>query len=170
MNELALFAGAVMKVYTQCKQELPAESFYRRGAGLRSECKGCAKAMTASWYAKNGETARAKVRDWSARNSDRVRAYRQANRRKSYLQESRRKYGITPEWFEARMAEQGEACATCQRPFCWDDKQTKPHIDHCHATGKVRGVLCNRCNTVLGLVGDQAELLNSLAGYVTCHG
>lgn len=46
MNELALFAGAIMKVCTQCKQELPAESFYRRGAVLRSECKGCAKAIT----------------------------------------------------------------------------------------------------------------------------
>ena len=119
---------------------------------------------------KTSEYKRAKARQWRLDNPERVIAYRKANRRKSYLQEARRKYGITPDWFEAQMTEQGAACATCHKPFCWDDKQTKPHIDHCHASGKARGILCNRCNTVLGLVGDQADLLISLAEYTTCHG
>lgn len=64
------------------------------------------------------------------------------------------------------MLEQGNACATCAKPFDWEDKQTKPHIDHCHTSNKVRGILCNRCNTVLGLVADDAALLASLAGYL----
>lgn len=119
---------------------------------------------------KTPEYKRIKAKQWRLDNPERVIAYRHANRRKIYLQESRRKYGITSEWFEARMAAQGQACATCRKPFCWSNKQTKPHIDHCHSSGTVRGILCNRCNTVLGLVGDQSEILASLAGYLKCHG
>jgi 5-methylcytosine-specific restriction endonuclease McrA len=170
MNELALFAGAFMKTCSQCKRDLPVDSFYRRGNGLRSECKECAKAMTANWYAKNADDARAKVREWNAQNKEKVRAYRQANRRKHYLQECGRKYGVTPEWFEARMAEQNNSCATCGKPFSWDNKQTKPHVDHCHVTGKARGILCNRCNSVIGLTEEQQQLLLSLAEYLKCHG
>ena len=131
MNELALFAGAVMKT---------------------------------DW--KSSVYAREKAKAWRIANPDRVQAYRVANRRKSYLQESKRKYGITSEAFAALMLAQSECCATCKKPFDWDDKQTKPHIDHCHASLKVRGILCNRCNTVLGLVADDAALLSSLSRYL----
>lgn len=40
------------------------------------------------------------------------------------------------------------------------------HIDHCHKTGKVRGALCHRCNTALGLAGDSPERLRDLAAYI----
>ena len=135
MNELALFAGAVMKT---------------------------------DW--KTSEYKREKAKAWRLANPDRVQAYRQQNRRKSYLQESARRYGITAEWFAAQMASQGEACATCRRLFDWSDKQTKPHIDHCHDSLKVRGLLCNRCNTVLGLVKEDQRLLAELVEYLKCHG
>jgi hypothetical protein len=115
---------------------------------------------------KTTEYMREKAKAWRLANPDRIVAYRAANRRKSYLQESKRKYGLEPEDFAAFMQSQSECCATCKKPFDWGDKQTKPHIDHCHATMKVRGILCNRCNTVLGLVADDAALLSSLAGYL----
>jgi hypothetical protein len=120
--------------------------------------------MKTHW--KSSEYMREKAKAWRLANPDRVLAYRAANRRKSYLQESRRKYGLQPEEFAALMLAQGECCATCRKPFDWGDKQTKPHIDHCHATQKVRGILCNRCNTILGLVSDEAALLSSLARYL----
>jgi hypothetical protein len=119
---------------------------------------------------KCSEYKREKARAWRIANPDRVLAYRKANRRKHYLQESARKYGIADGWFDAQMAAQGEACATCRKSFDWDDKQTKPHIDHCHDSKRVRGILCNRCNTVLGLVTDSGPLLSSLAEYLKCHG
>src|SRR5574343_175623 len=123
MRELALFAGAAMKACRRCSRLLPAGAFYRRGSGYRSECKDCAKAMTSDWYARNSEAARAKVRQWNANNREKVKAYRSANRRKHYLQECARKYGITPEWFDRQMALQGSSCACCKRVFSWDDKQ-----------------------------------------------
>lgn len=120
---------------------------------------------------KSSKSARENAKAWRLANPDRVLAYRAANRRKSYLQESRRKYGITPEEFSVMMTEQEDRCATCKKQFDWGDKQTKPHIDHCHASLKVRGILCNRCNTVLGLCSDNADLLSNLAGYLgKCHG
>ena len=131
MNELALFAGAPMKL---------------------------------QW--KTTEYKREKAKAWRIANPDRVMAYRAANRRKSYLQEARRKYGIEPERFAGMMQAQQDSCATCRKKFDWGDKQTKPHIDHCHASKRVRGILCNRCNTVLGLVADSAALLKSLSGYL----
>jgi hypothetical protein len=126
-------------------------------------------AMKTHW--KSSEYAREKAKAWRLANPDRVKEYRQANRRSIYLTESARKYGITRERFAEMMATQGEACATCRRPFDWGDKQTKPHIDHCHSSKKVRGILCNRCNTVLGLCKDDYGLINNLAEYLrTCHG
>ena len=120
---------------------------------------------------KTSELKRQTAKAWRLANPEKVQAYRSANRRKSYLQESRRKYGITPEDFSAMMSAQADSCATCKKVFDWGDKQTKPHIDHCHASLKVRGILCNRCNTVLGLCTDNADLLSNLAGYLgKCHG
>lgn len=54
--------------------------------------------------------------------------------------------------------------------FQWGDKQTSPHVDHCHETGKVRGFLCRRCNSVLGLVNDDQAILGKLAKYLGKHG
>ncbi|MEX3556560.1 MAG: endonuclease domain-containing protein, partial [Burkholderia gladioli] len=100
-----------------------------------------AGAMKTHW--KSSEYAREKAKAWRIANPDRVKDYRKKNRRSIYLTESARKYGITGEQFSEMMADQGEACATCRRPFDWGSKQTKPHIDHCHASKKIRGILCN---------------------------
>lgn len=61
------------------------------------------------------------------------------------------------------LAAQGAACAACRAPF------TRPrdaHLDHCHASGKIRGVLCPRCNTALGLLDDDQAKLKALLDYV----
>lgn len=64
------------------------------------------------------------------------------------------------------LALQGAACAACQAAF----KGTKDaHLDHCHATGKIRGVLCHACNTALGLLDDDIARLVQLAEYLSMH-
>jgi hypothetical protein len=124
--------------------------------------------MKTHW--KSSEYAREKAKAWRLANPDRVLAYRKENRRDIYLTESARRYGITREQYAAMLEKQRDACATCALTFDWGDKQTKPHIDHCHATGKVRGLLCNRCNTMLGLVKENKRLLAALTEYLECHG
>lgn len=56
---------------------------------------------------------------------------------------------LVPSDVQAMLEKQGGACAICVLPL------TKHHIDHCHTTGKVRGLLCHRCNTRLGGLDDK---------------
>ena len=60
----------------------------------------------------------------------------------------RKKYGITAEQFEQRLLEQNGKCFICSIDKSSSKKNL--HVDHCHATGKIRGILCHRCNTKLG--------------------
>ena len=59
--------------------------------------------------------------------------------------------------------EQGGVCAIC----CKDNSGKRLCIDHCHSTGNVRGLLCNRCNAGIGMFLDDTELLASAILYLT---
>lgn len=60
------------------------------------------------------------------------------------------------------LVKQGGVCKTCQRP----PKVYRLHVDHDHVTGRVRGILCGRCNWVLGLIKDSPTLLKALQEYL----
>jgi hypothetical protein len=57
-------------------------------------------------------------------------------------------------------------CAICDVRFDMVKKSTKPHVDHCHATKYVRGILCSMCNTGIGFLGDSASTLLRAAYYL----
>ncbi len=161
------------KICKGCGKTLPISSFYKRpnANSYNSHCVTCQREMTKDWYARNREKAISKYQEWRKNNPDAVKKYRQENRRKSYQQEVIRKYGVDTGWFDEQIQKQKGACATCSVKFEWGDKQTAPHVDHCHKTSSVRGILCNRCNSVLGLCEDKPELLSKLARYLKkCHG
>ncbi len=71
----------------------------------------------------------------------------------------RRKFKLTEEEYQELMKH--ENCEVCGR-----DLSDKKCIDHCHSTEKIRGVLCNNCNTALGLVGDSVQTLSKLIRYL----
>src|SRR2546428_9677 len=73
-----------------------------------------------------------------------------------------RMYGITPEQYDQMLLEQQGRCKICPRR----PSKRKLNIDHCHKTGKVRGLLCWRCNQMLGYAGDQASVLRGGADYL----
>lgn len=161
------------KACSKCKTEKPLADFRKRSEGnsYHSACKACERGMAKDWYQRNRERAKQKYRDWREENIDKVRAYRKQNRAKHYRQEVMRKYGVDEGWFDAQLKKQGNRCECCNRKFAWGDKQKTPHVDHCHESGKVRGILCNRCNFVLGLSNDDQDLLSTLAEYLRkCHG
>ena len=62
----------------------------------------------------------------------------------------RRLYGITESEFDAMVAAQDNKCLICGVGFDRAKKRTTPHVDHCHESGKVRGVLCQMCNLAIG--------------------
>lgn len=74
-----------------------------------------------------------------------------------------RSYGITIQQYEEMEAAQEGKCAICKEPR---SEKRRLHTDHCHATQKVRGLLCTRCNLGLGQFNDKPELLRAAATYL----
>lgn len=74
-----------------------------------------------------------------------------------------RKYGLTQEEYTSRLEQQGHSCAICGKQFSGD----RPHVDHDHDTGQVRGILCGSCNVGLGYFYDNAEFLLSAVAYLS---
>ncbi len=80
----------------------------------------------------------------------------------------KRKYGLTKEEYNELLKKQKSVCAICGKVDNRIMKGTvvKLNVDHCHKTGKVRGLLCNRCNSGLGLLKDDINLLNKAILYL----
>lgn len=79
----------------------------------------------------------------------------------------KKRYGITPEQYVAMLASVGGLCEICGT-VGYDGK--KLSVDHCHETGKIRGLLCNRCNMALGAFNDSPRLLSRAIKYITTRG
>jgi hypothetical protein len=73
-------------------------------------------------------------------------------------------YGISTEQYEQLLETRGTRCPIC------GDKNESPNIDHCHKTGKVRGLLCGRCNTALGMLRDNPRACLRAAIYLQSAG
>lgn len=76
------------------------------------------------------------------------------------------KYSITRTEYNELMRAQGNGCALCGGQSKGYSLGTGLHIDHCHTTGRVRGLLCGDCNTALGRFGDDPALLRRAAEYL----
>lgn len=76
-----------------------------------------------------------------------------------------RKYELTPEQYDQHISDQGGGCAICGR-VANKCGRGRLHVDHDHATGHVRGVLCSSCNLGLGKFGDDAERLQRAVDYL----
>ncbi len=80
------------------------------------------------------------------------------------------KYGLPELAFNSMMDGQGFACDICKQV---DEDETGKavtlHVDHCHKNGWVRGLLCVRCNVILGRVKDDPSILQAAAAYLRFH-
>lgn len=87
------------------------------------------------------------------------------------LRGAMKKYGVTLEWFQSKLAEQGGRCILCgAEPTPGGIKAAaRLHVDHDHETGAVRDLLCTRCNQGLGYFRDDPDLLRKAAEYIGRH-
>jgi hypothetical protein len=78
-----------------------------------------------------------------------------------------RTLGCSWEQFQALMYCQGGLCAVCFQPELGENQHGRMAlaVDHNHETGKIRGLLCHRCNRALGLLQDDADRVQNLAAY-----
>lgn len=77
-----------------------------------------------------------------------------------------RRAGIDPVQAEATLQASNGLCDLCQGP---PTGKGRLHVDHDHATGKVRGMLCSKCNHALGLMNDNPARLRAAADYLEAH-
>lgn len=80
-----------------------------------------------------------------------------------------RRHGLTPQQYRELLASQDGQCALCGGGRRGWARGADLHIDHCHNTGRVRGLLCGDCNTALGRFGDDPVRLRRAAEYLERH-
>ncbi|MER6689711.1 endonuclease VII domain-containing protein [Streptomyces minutiscleroticus] len=175
------------KQCTGCKKDLPVAAFARdrnRPDGLQVRCRQCVAQYSATHYRRRreaeGKTVREKVdvpaghklcrtcgevkphsewhRNASASDglSTRCKACRAVRGRQDHL---KRQYGITGAERDELLAAQAGVCCICLAAPAAD-------VDHCHETGRVRGVLCFSCNAALGQLKDRPDVMRRAAAYV----
>ena len=74
-------------------------------------------------------------------------------------------YGLTEEDYKAMLERQDHCCAICGSTE-WPGKDNRPHVDHDHATGRIRGILCSKCNLAIGHMDDDPKRLRAAADYL----
>lgn len=129
-----------------CQVEQGVESFHKRAAsrqGYDSRCKGCRAQSAKTKYWKD-PTAR--------------REYNRMNTRRWRL----RQYGITEEDLLAMLDAQESSCASCATSISMETLV----VDHNHADGAVRGLLCNNCNVGIGMFGDDVNRMTNAITYL----
>lgn len=149
--------GVVLKTCSRCKERKPFDQFSRKSRS---------RAMTARQnlqnWCKQCHVDNAKV--WAERNPEKA----ARNKRHKHLLDE---YRITLVQYERMLDDQGGKCAICRREEIQRRKGgiNPLSVDHDHATGKVRSLLCHRCNVMLGGGGDNPSILRAAADYIEHH-
>lgn len=149
-----------------CKTQLQLSMFGKdkHGTdGLNGKCKKCRRVENKKYFDEHPE-----VRDkHNERNREKRKEYYSdpVRKRKYRSQDLKYKFGLTADDYDKMLAEQGGVCLICKQHRIASNKYHMV-IDHCHETGKVRGVLCNWCNRGIGLFQDKESWLLSAIDYL----
>ena len=148
-----------------CEKSKPIDDFVSsndRPMGKKKQCKECNSAYNKKRREENPEVAanaRQSTAKWRKYNPE-------SDRRKHLL----RKFNITLEEYNDLLSSQGGVCAICcmEETVVRRSKSGKEMlaVDHCHETGKIRGLLCFKCNTALGALGDTVEDIQRVIDYL----
>jgi hypothetical protein len=151
---IKLAPDATERECTKCEIVKPFSDFPLRSSGRPSSwCRKCTNGAIRD-YSKtpDGAVRKKAAQDaFNANNPDYQVTYR---------------YGLRPGQYDEMRIAQDDRCAICRTP---DAAGRRWHVDHCHATGKVRGLLCSACNLTLGKMGDDPARLRAAAEYIEQH-
>ena len=163
------------KICIRCNKEKPLSAFnyHNRAKGQhRNLCVECQAAWAKNYNAspEGQKTSKEYVARNKARYDELKEFYKNDPKRKAARKVYHRKrqlaeYGLTLKDYERMLKSQDGKCAICGTTDT--GKKDYFRIDHCHKTGKVRGLLCHSCNVSLGLFKDSRELLQKAYNYLT---
>jgi hypothetical protein len=181
-----------IKTCTKCKDAKPEGDFYKQKKspdGFHAHCKSCRseydrrlretaedrRPLVESKKCKHcGEIKPSRMFACNATCVDRLYPYCRACQRlrdkerwkKSAKEASRlRQFGLTPGAYDRMYEDQCGLCWICQQEETCSDGRSLA-VDHCHATGKVRGLLCSKCNRAIGSFGDDPDVIARAAEYL----
>jgi hypothetical protein len=112
------------------------------------------------------------MKEYNKNNPEKVKLrnkkYKVLNKDKYKSSSLKTRYNIDLEEYQQLLIKQNYSCAICNNPETTKDNRTTQirmlAVDHCHKTGVVRGLLCQKCNQALGLLGDNMNIfLNAIA-------
>ncbi len=112
---------------------------------------------------------------WAKDNPDKIKEHQkkwyEANKEKklAYSKKSKlkRKYGISLDEYQQKLENQNYSCKICGSKVAQESNPDRNFaVDHCHTTGKVRGLLCIKCNTGLGMFKDNSDLIIAAYNYI----
>lgn len=132
------------------------------------EKKERARIANRKFYERHKEAEKARSTQWRRKNQEWYQAWAEKNKEKRQAASRRYEYSLSPERFEEMKAQQDNKCAICKTELVRID------VDHDHSCcssrkscGKcIRGLLCHKCNTIIGLAQDSIELLTSAIEYL----
>jgi len=172
-----------MKHCTKCRVRLNLANCYCVKSGrFVAQCKKCYsdrnrkrrekniprdKQLQKEWREKNRERKRQLDREWNLVNNERARESKRAYYRRNIekiragvaVRGRKTRYNLTDEQYQKMLNEQGRKCAICK-------EQKRLCVDHCHKTGKIRGLLCFGCNLDIRILEGPPEKLRSAQKYL----
>lgn len=164
------------KACTACRKVFPAtpENFFRAKNGkygVASECKKCEMGRKHNWQEENKnlylERSRASAKKYRSEHPEKVKEANRKHNKKKPLRDKLLRYSLTEEQYYKILVDQDFKCAICgtNQPTKNNTKKTW-FVDHCHRTNKVRGLLCSGCNSGLGFLKDDKNVLISALKYL----
>lgn len=163
----------IEKTCTKCGEKKSLSAFLKNPGGLhgrRGDCKSCKNrwerearlADPDGWLLRRRKKHATEMRNWYRNNPDKAESLHRSQVLK--------RHGMDEHVFNAMLFCQSGCCAICgaNKPG-GRGSLGRFHIDHCHSTGKVRGLLCWKCNVMLGNAKDSTQTLNAAIGYLNKH-
>lgn len=134
---------------------------------------GYATEVMRRWRAKYPEKTKALNKKWRDANPEKVKASRQTESHKKSIRKHtlKKKYGITLEEYDYLFSLQAGVCAICLLPETMKNQHglKKMAVDHDHATGRIRSLLCGHCNLAVGNVREDVKIVERLMEYIKKH-
>lgn len=151
------------KTCSTCNFIKPLSSFYRHPQAKdkhRGECKSCILLKSKDKLInRTPEQLEARLR-WK-------KEYNKSPKRKLLIDKyNLAKYGITIGEYNEMLESQSYSCLICYAKHNPDKKRGRLYVDHVHATGRIRGLLCSNCNTFIGLASEDKDRLLAAINYL----
>lgn len=144
----------------QCKRGHLLNQFraYKKGGG--TYCKACRILVSREYRKKDSSKEKARIQAQTWRSKNKEKAYLVSI--KSHLKVN---YNLTLESVQKLLLQQNNECAICDKQLTYPNGH-KTHIDHCHTTGKIRGILCSKCNTSIGVIEANFPIFEKIENYL----